>query len=58
MTKVLHCRDAGFDCDAVVRGETVEDLLAQVEPHAREAHGVTLTPEVERHLLSRVRLQD
>jgi predicted small metal-binding protein len=35
--KQLVCRDAGFDCDAVVRAETDEDVLAQVRPHAQEA---------------------
>ena len=42
----LRCRDAGFDCDAVVRGEDVEEVVAQARPHARKAHGVEVTPEV------------
>ena len=41
----LRCRDAGFDCDAVVRGEDVEEVMAQTRPHARTAHGVELSPE-------------
>ena len=44
--KELKCRDAGFDCDAVVRGETTDDVMAQVEPHVREVHGQQVTPEV------------
>ncbi len=43
--KELRCRDVGFDCDAVVHGETVEDVLAQTAPHAKQAHGVEVTPE-------------
>lgn len=44
--KELKCRDAGFDCDAVVHGETEDDVMAQAGPHAEEAHGVEVTPEM------------
>ncbi|TFV66056.1 UNVERIFIED_ORG: DUF1059 domain-containing protein [Bacillus sp. AZ43] len=44
--KELRCRDAGFDCDAVVRGETVDEVMAQAGPHAEEAHGVEVGPEM------------
>ena len=44
--KELKCRDAGFDCDAVVRGGSVDEVMAQAGPHAREAHGVEVTPEM------------
>lgn len=47
MTKILHCSDAGFACDAVVTGDTTEDILAQVRPHALDAHGVVISPELE-----------
>lgn len=50
MTKILHCSDAGFACDAVVTGDTAEDILAQVRPHALDAHGVAVTPELEAQL--------
>ena len=53
--KELHCRDAGFDCDAVVRGETQDDVLAQVGPHAEEAHGVDVTPEMSGQIRTLVR---
>lgn len=47
MSKVVHCRDVGFDCDGVVRAETEEAALAQVAEHARTVHGLeTVTPEV------------
>lgn len=46
MAKELHCRDAGFDCDAVVRGDTVDEVMAQAGPHAQEVHGVRVTPEL------------
>jgi predicted small metal-binding protein len=43
--KELRCRDAGFDCDAVVHGETGDEVMVQAGPHAKEAHGVDVTPE-------------
>ena len=48
--KVLECRDAGFDCDAVIRADSVEDVLAQAGPHAQDAHGVDVTPQMRDQL--------
>ncbi len=53
--KQLACRDAGFDCDAVVHGESEDEVMAQVEPHAREAHGVEVTPEMRGQLTGLMR---
>lgn len=52
--KQLKCSDAGFDCDAVVQAESVAEVMAQVGPHAREAHGVEVTPQMERELAGAV----
>lgn len=41
MTKELHCRDLGFDCDAVVTGESEESIVEQVVEHAKAVHGMT-----------------
>jgi len=47
MTKVVHCRDVGFDCDGVVRAETEEEVLAQVAAHAKSVHNLeTVTDEI------------
>jgi predicted small metal-binding protein len=40
MTKELNCSDVGFECDAVVRADTEEEVMAQVATHAREVHGL------------------
>jgi len=53
--KELACGDAGFDCDAVVKGETLEDVMAQVRPHAKEAHDTEVTPEMEQQLAGLVK---
>lgn len=46
----LRCRDAGFDCDAVVQGESDEEIFAQAGPHAQQEHGVEVTPEMKGQL--------
>ena len=47
MTKRVHCRDVGFDCDGVVEANTEAELLQKVAQHAKEAHGLEeVTPEV------------
>ncbi len=47
MTKVVHCRDVGFDCDGVVRAATEEEALKQVAEHARTVHNMeTVSDEV------------
>lgn len=53
--KELKCRDAGFDCDAVVRAESVDEVMAQAGPHAKDAHGVDVTPEMARQITTLVR---
>jgi len=41
MTKELHCRDVGPDCDATVVADNEDEVLAQVAAHAKDAHGMT-----------------
>ena len=46
----LRCRDAGFDCDAVVQGESDDEIFAQAGTHAKQEHGVEVTPELQQQL--------
>lgn len=47
MTKIVNCRDVGFDCDGVVKGETEEETLSRVAEHASSVHGLAeVTPDV------------
>jgi predicted small metal-binding protein len=41
VTRELMCRDVGFDCDAVIRADSDEQVMAQAATHAREVHGMT-----------------
>ena len=40
MARVLHCADAGFECDANIEGETDDEVMAKAADHAREVHGM------------------
>ncbi len=52
--KELLCRDAGFDCDAVIHAETTDEVMAQAGPHAKEVHGVDVTPEMAEAISAQV----
>ncbi len=52
MSKVVHCRDVGFDCDGIVRAETEEEVLKKVAEHAKSAHNVE---EVTAEIIEKVR---
>lgn len=52
--KTLKCRDVGFDCAAVVTAETAEEVLAQAAAHAREVHGVEVTPEMAEEIAGKI----
>ena len=46
MAKVIHCKDAGFDCAEVVRGQTEDEVLQKAAEHAKSAHNTEVTPEM------------
>jgi predicted small metal-binding protein len=48
--KTLHCSDAGFICKAVIHAATDEEVMKQAAAHAKEVHGVTVTPELAQQL--------
>ncbi len=53
--KTLHCRDAGFDCEGVIRGNSEEEVLNLAAQHAQEVHGVSVTPEMAEQLKTLIR---
>ncbi|HTS45692.1 MAG TPA: DUF1059 domain-containing protein [Puia sp.] len=53
--KTLHCADAGFDCKGVVTGKTEAEVLEKAAVHAKEVHGVTVTPELADQLKTLIR---
>ena len=44
--KTLRCSDIGFDCNAVVKANTEEEVLKIAAEHAKTVHGVSVTPEM------------
>jgi predicted small metal-binding protein len=50
--KELNCRDVGFDCDEVIRGEDEQAVMSQAAAHASEAHGMT---EIDEETGQRIR---
>ncbi len=56
MSKVIHCRDVGFDCNGVIRAESEEEALRLAAEHARTAHGLNeITPQVAEKVRSVIR---
>lgn len=53
--KTLHCADAGFDCQGVIKASTEEEVLSQAAQHAREVHQVEVTPEMAATLRTLIR---
>ena len=52
MAKSIACRDVGVDCDFKTRAENEEELLRQVQEHARTKHDIH---EISPELASKVR---
>ena len=50
--KVLRCRDAGFDCDHVMRGKTEEEVMRQAGVHAKAVHNMS---EISAEVAAKVR---
>ena len=56
MSKVIYCREVGFDCDGKVSAETEEEAVAKAAKHAMEVHGVQeISPEIVAKVKSVVR---
>ena len=53
--KELRCREVGFECDAVIRAESEEEVMRQASEHGRKAHGLEkITEEQERNIRSKI----
>jgi predicted small metal-binding protein len=56
MAKVIRCKDAGFECDAVIKGDTEDEALQKAAAHAKEFHGLQeVTPEVAQKVRAIIR---
>ncbi len=50
--KALRCRDVGFDCAAVMRAETEDEILRQLAEHAKIVHNLS---EISEQAIARMR---
>ena len=51
--KTINCREAGFDCDYIVKGETEEEVMRNGAEHAMKDHGMKeedITPEMKQKI--------
>jgi predicted small metal-binding protein len=56
--KTITCREAGFDCDYVVKGETEEEVMQRGAEHAMKVHGMKendITPEFKEKVRGLIR---
>ena len=54
--KQLSCRDAGADCDFLVRAETEEEVMAVAASHGSRVHGMKeVTPELKKKMKSLIK---
>lgn len=56
--KDMHCRDTGTNCGFVAQGKTDDDVKQKAAAHAWNAHGIHLTPEVERAIEALIHDED
>ncbi len=50
--KILRCRDAGFDCNAVMRAETEAEVMQQAAEHAKTVHNLS---EISEQAVAKIR---
>jgi len=51
--KQLNCRDAGADCDFLIRAETVDEVMNIASEHACQVHHLCeITPEFKKRMES------
>ena len=56
--KILRCSDLGFNCEAVVRADTEQDVLRIAAQHAKEVHGVNVTPEMAEQFKTKIKKEE
>jgi predicted small metal-binding protein len=56
--KTISCREAGFECDWIIKGQTEEEVINNAAEHAIKEHGVKsedITPEMKEKIRALVR---
>jgi predicted small metal-binding protein len=56
--KTINCREAGFDCNYIVKGETEEEVMKNGAEHAMKEHAMKeedITPEMKQKIRGLIR---
>jgi predicted small metal-binding protein len=56
--KTINCREAGFECDYIVKGQTEEEVMKNGADHAIREHGLKsedITPQFKEKVRSLIR---
>ena len=56
--KTITCREAGFECDYIVKGETEEEVMKNGAEHAIKDHNMIsedITPEFKEKVRALIR---
>ena len=56
--KTLTCSDAGFDCAAVIKGDTEDEIMSKAGEHAMKEHNIKaedMTPELTQKIRGLIR---
>lgn len=54
----ITCKDAGYNCSHVIKGNTEEEVMQKAGRHAEEAHGLKqsdMTPDVTNKIKSLIK---
>lgn len=56
--KELRCREVGFECEAVIRAESEDEVMRQASEHARTVHGKQdISDDEARAIRSKIRTE-
>lgn len=56
--KELRCREVGFECEAVIRAESEDEVMRQASEHARTVHGKhDISEDEARAIRSKIRTE-
>jgi predicted small metal-binding protein len=56
--KSITCREAGFDCPAVIEGNTEGEVIQKAEEHASSVHNIKpedMSPEMQHKIRGLIR---
>ena len=53
MAYTMACKDTGTDCDAVLRGETMDELQKEIAEHGKTVHNMDVAsiPEEQKNAM-------